>query len=183
MPVCLGLLEDEQDTELFVKLYEKEQRRMYAVARKQGLRGMDAEDAVQNGFARLAGSFHRYRRFPYGALVRLLTVIVRNAARDIARRNRRETPVESERISGQLPASEDAMEAALKNIRLEELTQALMRLSEEDRTLLQLRYYMDLTPAGIARVLGRSPGAVRTALSRARGRLLKEMEKERPSFK
>ncbi|MEH1029046.1 RNA polymerase sigma factor [Micromonospora profundi] len=48
---------------------------------------------------------------------------------------------------------------------------ALARLSDQDRELLMLTFWEGLEPREAAEVLGISPAAVRTRLSRARGRL------------
>ena len=52
---------------------------------------------------------------------------------------------------------------------------AFARLSEADREVLELRVIAGLTPEQTAAVLGKRPGAVRTAQSRALARLRKEM--------
>ena len=53
----------------------------------------------------------------------------------------------------------------------ERVRAALRRLSPEDRELVTLTVWEGLEPREVARVLGVRPGAVRTRLSRARGRL------------
>jgi RNA polymerase sigma-70 factor (ECF subfamily) len=58
------------------------------------------------------------------------------------------------------------------------LSGALRRLSEGDREVLLLRYWEDLDPARIARVIGCSRRAASVRLHRARGRLRRELELE-----
>lgn len=56
------------------------------------------------------------------------------------------------------------------------VTAALATLSPDDRELIQLTAWEGLTPAQIATVTGRQPGAVRVQLHRARARLRRSME-------
>jgi RNA polymerase sigma factor (sigma-70 family) len=55
---------------------------------------------------------------------------------------------------------------------------ALMGLSAQQRAVLVLRYFEDLTEADIAAVLGCSPGAVKTHAARGLGRLRKSISLE-----
>ncbi|HYS30965.1 MAG TPA: SigE family RNA polymerase sigma factor [Streptosporangiaceae bacterium] len=55
---------------------------------------------------------------------------------------------------------------------------ALLALSAQQRAVLVLRYFEDLTEADIAAVLDCSPGAVKTHAARGLGRLRKSMELE-----
>ena len=52
-----------------------------------------------------------------------------------------------------------------------QLMKAIDELNEQERTVLSLYYYEDLTMREIGQVLGISEAAVKTRLSRGRGRL------------
>jgi RNA polymerase sigma-70 factor (ECF subfamily) len=58
------------------------------------------------------------------------------------------------------------------------LADALRRLSAGDRELLLLRYWEDLEPARMARVVGCSRRTAAVRLHRARGRLRRELERQ-----
>jgi RNA polymerase sigma-70 factor (sigma-E family) len=58
----------------------------------------------------------------------------------------------------------------------DELWAALMTLSPQQRAVLVLRYFEDLTEHDIATVLGCSPGAVKTHAARGLGRLRQRTE-------
>jgi RNA polymerase sigma-70 factor (ECF subfamily) len=51
----------------------------------------------------------------------------------------------------------------------------LARLSVRERAVIYLTYWVDLTPAGVAEVLGLSEGAVKRYLARARAKLREEL--------
>jgi RNA polymerase sigma-70 factor, ECF subfamily len=55
---------------------------------------------------------------------------------------------------------------------------ALASLSAEDRTLLEMRYWADLTQASLAEVLGVAEGTVKVRLHRLRHRLRGALESE-----
>ena len=58
------------------------------------------------------------------------------------------------------------------------LWRAIQRLPREQREAVVLFYYEDLTTEAVGRVVGASPGAVRTRLSRARDHLRSLLEVE-----
>ena len=84
---------------------------------------------------------------------------------------RRELPfgdVPDRAVSGQLDAAEDRRG----------LWPALLALSAQQRAVLVLRYFEDLTETEIAAVLGCSPGAVKTHAARGLDRLRRSMALE-----
>ena len=60
------------------------------------------------------------------------------------------------------------------------LWDALQRLRPEDRTVLHLYYYEELSTGEIARLLGCRPGTVRSRLTRARERLREQYKEDLP---
>ena len=116
-------------------------------------------DAVQDAFAKALRKRRRFRGD--GSLEAWVWRIVVNAARDVARRQRRKvaapTPVEA---------------------RADELGLPLDLLSERQREVLFLHYYADLDYTTIAHALGISPGTVGATLSTARRTLRGALEKE-----
>jgi RNA polymerase sigma-70 factor, ECF subfamily len=59
----------------------------------------------------------------------------------------------------------------LRTVELADLHEAMERLSERDRRLLEMRYEEDLTQGAIARRLGIPEGTVKVRLHRARAKL------------
>jgi len=62
-------------------------------------------------------------------------------------------------------------ERVLQTVELADLHEAMDRLSERDRRLLEMRYEEDLTQGAIARRLGIPEGTVKVRLHRARAKL------------
>lgn len=139
-------------------------------ARHRGLSGADADDVVAGTYE---VAWRRLDAVPRGdgALPWLLAV-ERNLLRNRWRKQRRERDA-IERLG---PPQEVGLELALASWR--DIRRALDRLSEEDRELILLVAWDDLTPTQAAAVLGLTPGAARTRLHRARVRLAQLLDIE-----
>lgn len=97
-----------------------------------------------------------------------IVAIACNRARRERRRRfqraRREEPLESSVPAGAEPRLNDP-----------DLAAALSRLAPEDRQLIALKYVMGWSSAEVAKVLGLSPSGARVRLSRAIGRLRRDL--------
>jgi len=94
-----------------------------------------------------------------------LATIVRNEA---FRQHARVRPDPTDTIELSEGAEDSRVVAAVE---LADLHQALKKLSEKDRDLLEMRYQDDLTQGAIARKLGIPEGTVKVRLHRARNKL------------
>ena len=131
-----------------------------------------AEDVVQDAFTSFAGAGRL--RDPGAALGYLRTSVV-NGARSALRRRRTARgytpPLDSE------PDRPDARAVLSEDHR--EVTEALRQLAPRQREVLVLRYWSELSEAGIAEALGISRGTVKSTASRALDALEKIMEGQR----
>ena len=154
----------------FRAVFESTYSAVARYARHRGLFGADAEDLV-------AGTYEvAWRRLDVlpagdGSLPWLLAV-ERNLLRNHWRKRRRERAV-LEQLG---PPEESSSEVS--PVSWQEIRRALDRLSDEDRELILLIAWDGLAPAQAAIALGLTPGAVRTRLHRARGRLAQLLEIE-----
>jgi RNA polymerase sigma-70 factor (sigma-E family) len=120
-----------------------------------------AEDIVQDAFL---GLYRRWDRLPdTSAPLAYVRVSVLNGCRTALRRRSRARSVGN---LTERPA--DSAEAvALLSEEQRAVAGALRRLPERQREALVLRYYLDLSEAEIAAVMGISRGTVKSATSRA----------------
>jgi RNA polymerase sigma-70 factor (sigma-E family) len=120
-----------------------------------------AEDLVQDAFTAIHGKFAGLDQ-PSAYLRTTLVNMSRRAHRS---RSREETRL---RLVG----------AADTTVELEpdEIVDVLQRLPEQQRTLLVLRYWGDLTEGEIADVMGCRPGTVKSRSARALAALRKELQ-------
>ena len=137
------------------------------IPRLHGLAGLilrdpaRAEDAVQEALLKAWRDLPRLREPDrFGAWLRRLAV---NACHDEGRRLRRRRGEialgpEHERAAG------DGLDAMIQR---DELVRGFHRLSQEERTVIGLRYYLDLPSADAAAALGMREGTYRSKLHRA----------------
>jgi RNA polymerase sigma-70 factor (ECF subfamily) len=126
-----------------------------------------AEDLMQDSFVRLAsrvGGLDREAVWPY------LRRIAVNLANDRFRRAALDLRV---RLATR-PTELDHPDIGLAH----EVWEAVRRLPLRQRACVVLRYYEDMTERDIAAALRCSPGTVKSATSRAMGRLRKELGDE-----
>lgn len=101
--------------------------------------------------------------------------VCRNLFADRCRKSHGEAlPLEEELISG----GGDPLEKLLQNEKYRKLYAAMQELSQSDREQLTMFYFLDCSIHQISAFTGRTPGAVKTALSRARVRLKRLLQEE-----
>jgi RNA polymerase sigma-70 factor (ECF subfamily) len=159
------------DGSAYAALVQRYQEVAFRVAYVINGEAAEAEDAAQEAFVK---AYFALPRFRAGAPFRpWLLQIVANEAR-----NRRKAAGRREalalRAAERGPSGEPAAspeEAALAAERRSELLAALARLREDDRAVVACRYFLELSEAEMAAVLGCARGTVKSRLSRALGRL------------
>ena len=135
----------------------------------------DAEEVVQDAFVK---AYRARGRFRSGAPFRpwLLAIVAneaRNRRRSTGRRARLTLQLAEERPSGGAAPSPEV--ALLAREERAELLAAVDRLGEEQRAAIACRYFLGLSEAETAAVLGCRPGTVKSRLSRALARLEEEL--------
>ena len=143
------------------EMYQEHCQTVYRVAFTYMKNSYDAEDAVQETFARLIRSGERFRSREKEKA--WLIVTVSNVCKDMLRRHYR-----SDR------ALEDYQYLAAPPHEIDETMEAILRLPEKYKTVVYLFYYEGYTTREIARMLGEKPNTVSSRISRAR-LLLKTM--------
>jgi RNA polymerase sigma-70 factor (sigma-E family) len=134
-----------------------------------------AEEVVQDAFVAMHDRWRRLRD-PDLALAYLRQAVV-NRSRSVLRHR----GVQARHADAERPVVRDlpgADEAALVTERRGTLLEALRTLSDRQREVLALRYYLDLSEAEIASTLGISRGAVKSHASRGVAALRSLMEDE-----
>ena len=150
------------DRDAFVTLTEGRTRRLYVAARLI-LRDDDAAaDAVQDALVR-AWVDLRGLRDPRLFDAWLQRVLIRVCYRSAARARGR--VVREVLAIAQSPAT--AADSQVETAARDELERGLQRLSQDQRTALVVRYYLDLPLAECAQVLGVPLGTVQSRINRA----------------
>jgi len=143
----------------------------------------DAMDVTQDAMLRFIDTLER---FELGRPVQpWLFRIVRNKAYDHGRRQKvRRAESLDELLEKGMPAPREVSDHPSRKLELDELRQrvwtGLMKLSKNQREILVLREYQDLSYGEISEVLDVPTGTVMSRLHRARGALRKVLSKESP---
>lgn len=159
------------DEDGFRLLYRYMQPRLLRYLRL--LVGEDAEDVaseawlnISQGLAGFRGDLDDFRGWA--------TTIARNRALDHLRRLGRRPPTdESFEALAHLPANLDTAEAALETVGTDSALALIAELPPDQGEAVLLRVVIGLDAKSAARVLGKRPGAVRTAAHRGLNRLAK----------
>ena len=135
-----------------------------------------AEDVVQDTFVALHRAMPRLREQGAEITVAYLRVSVVNGCRSVQRARRRPALLASGRHDPPVWSAEAAVIAAEDR---RAVLSALVKLPRRAREIVALRYFLDLTQAEIAQILGISRGTVASTLSRSLDRLSADLEEER----
>ena len=153
-------------------------RPLAAVAVREGLHDVDAVDAVQEAFSTLlALPQARELSMDDDGALRLMAVLVRNAARNMRRRHHRARPHAALAAIADLPSDLPSVEALLAAA--EEhvaLAGCVNQLANIQRHVLTMRVLEELSPADTASQLGLATGNVAVLLHRAKLSLVKCLE-------
>jgi len=135
----------------------------------------DAEEAAHDAFVKAFGALGRFRRGkPFRPwLLAIVANEARNRRRSAGRRHALALRAAEEIRPGDAAPSPEA--AVLGREQLGVLLEAVNRLSEEHRLVVAYRYFLDLSEAETASVLGIRRGTVKSRLSRALERLRAEV--------
>ena len=149
-------------------------RAAYLVTRSRA----DADEAAQDAFVK---AYRALGRFRTGAPLRpwLMRIAVnesRNRVRSATRRDALALRAAAERPPDDSDQSPEA--ALLAAERRHELLAAIERLKEDDQLVIACRYFLGLSEAESAQVLGWRTGTLKSRLSRALGRLRVELGEE-----
>jgi RNA polymerase sigma-70 factor (ECF subfamily) len=181
----MGRLEEESDTalvarakedpEAFGVLYERYMGRIYSYIYYRTGNHHDAEDLTAHTFHRALQHVAHYvdRGLPFSAwLYRIAHNLVANWHRDNSRRQ--VVSIDDLILSGS--KREDPVAAAEEKERQNTLLRAIRRLPPERQELLILKFTEQMSNAEIARVMGRTEGAIKSLYHRTLVALREELQ-------
>ena len=156
------------DRNAFIGLVERYQRPVYNAALWVLRRPDDAADVAQTVFLRVIERLDEYD--PKYRFFSWLYRIAVNEALDVLRRNRREEPLDDNFDTPDVPGG-DPESVLTRAQESEHLRRCVLRLSTNDRIVLTLRHFSDLSYEEIAQVLELDEKTVKSRIFEARKRL------------
>ena len=133
----------------------------------------EAEDAVQDALITAGSQLHDLR--DDASLPGWLIKVVASACRRIGRGHKNDGTRHDSEIELAANGAPDPEQAAARRELAELLDRTLLELPAQDRSILLLSELEDFSAAEIGAELGMTDGAVRTRLSRLRGRMLEAL--------
>ena len=177
IPLILAAVEDSGDRALLEDLYLRYHQLMYAQALRILHNGPAAEDAVSDAVEALISKISLLRNMDGNKRKAYAVITVRHMAINLYRRHSRETVMEDEFLEA-IPSNSRAEDHALESAGVEEIREAICQLSENDRDILMMRYFREMSDTEISRELGILPATARVRMSRARKHLIGLLEKK-----
>jgi RNA polymerase sigma-70 factor, ECF subfamily len=168
------------ETEAFVALMRRHNRRLYRVARGAGCADLEAEDVVQTAWLQAFAAARGFR-----GESKVSTWLVRIVLNEAFGRRRRQRPmIELEKLDERpiaeiiaFPSNGDNPEASAERSQIRRmLEKAIDHLPETFRIVFMMRVVEDMSVEEVAVALGLPPATVKTRLHRARARLKKDIE-------
>ena len=148
----------KNDQEAFAQLYEEHFDKIYRYLALRVGNEMEAEDMTQQVFLKALQSISsfRWKGVPFSAW---LFRIAHNQAVDHLRKKKKRSSVP---LDDSLVASGDSPHAATElKMDIERLLKATKRLTEAQREVISLRFSSELSIAQVAKVMGKSEGAIK----------------------
>jgi RNA polymerase sigma-70 factor (ECF subfamily) len=160
--------------ELYIRLVDRVYRYSVIALKNRD----DAQEVTQQVFTKIFEALPRYRDVgrPFRSWV---FVIARNECIKFLHRTRRADPTDP----AALVAVQDSLAARADdvvptNAEASSIQAAIEKLPPKQRRVLTLRFVYEMTPAGIAELLGTTPDAVRHVQHRALRTLARELERD-----
>jgi len=174
------------EAEAFAELVRRTQRSGYRLARRITRNHEDADDVLQESYAKAYRALDRFAPDrPFGPW--FLTIVARTALSWIRDQKRRSTvPLDEPGMDGSAPLADKLADPAYDPVAVERrsrVERAFTKLSEDHRMVLAMRVEGDLSYAAIAEALSVPVGTVMSRLARAREALveiLNEMKEAEP---
>ena len=172
-------LAQQGDADACTALYERHYGAVYRYCYSRVGDVGTAQDLTAEVFVRMVDKLHTFKVRGRPLLAWLYTV-ARNLVADMHRQNGRATHLPLDSASGLGSRGEgDPVRSAERQNQAECLAAALGHLTEEQRQVILLKFMEDYRNGQIARILGKSEGAVKSLQYRALNALRRALEKER----
>ena len=161
MLLYLQMIDAEDDRDKFIRIYESYRALMFFVARKRLSNDHDAEDAVHGAFVKIAENIKKIE--PVSPKTkRLVVIIVEHTVTDMLRKQSRHAECEynDETFTGRMPPQDDGL-----------LAQCILKLPENYRHVIWLKYCYGYTLREISKMLGISLSSAQKIDQRAKKKL------------
>ena len=172
--IYLAALDSEEEKDRFREIYIQYRDAMYRIAFSILHNDADAEDAVHQAFLCIANNFEKYKDIPCPKMGDLIVIIIRNAAIDIYRHNKKSSEYCETLEDHKAVVETDFFE----HFEYTRLRTAIGELSQEYQDAIYLSCIEGYSPKEIAKMLDISVAAAYKRIKRAKNSLKQILVKE-----
>ena len=165
-----------RDREAFGSLYDAIYPCIFRYCLRRSAEPALAEDITSNVFINVANNIREFAGSTYEDFRRWVFTIATNEINATYRKStRRKALLVDAAHSGALRSESTQNEARGNLVEADGLQQAILRLDQRSQAIITMRYFSDLPYEDIGEILNITPGAARTAASRAIQKIRSEM--------
>ena len=179
LPIIIAAIENPDDRDLMTDFFHQYRGLMYNEAQKHLNLPEDVEDIVYEALAKIIDKMETFRDLAHWQRVQYALTTVRNLAYIFLKRNSRFTFVSFDEVEYDIPANDgSSMEETTEEQMLRaHINQIWKDIDLDDRILLEQKYILRWSDEELANSLSIQPQSVRMRLTRAKRKVLKEMQK------
>lgn len=159
------------DKEAYGEIYKLYQKKIYRFSYYMMQNQELAEDITQNTFIKAWLALPSFSFSKNGTIQAYLFKIARNLSIDYQRKKKE---ISLEVIADVMPSEENLEEIVERREEQEIVSKALKTLDEDEKQIVVLRYFEDMSYEEISKVVGKNEGAIRVQLHR----ILKKLKEE-----
>lgn len=178
LPIVILAIEDPADRDLMAEFYESYNLLMYSEARKYLNISEDAEDIVYEALTKIIEKIEIFRNLAQKQKVQYAITTVKNLSYIFLKRSNHFTMVSFDEFAFNVPFDDGNSAEAIveKKDAISQIKKIWKELSFEDRMLLEQKYLLQWKDEEIAEKLGIQAPSVRMRFTRAKRKLLAELQ-------
>ena len=166
------------NTQVYSVLIDRYKHMVFTLAKRMLKNKEDAEEVAQDTFLKAFNGLSNFKG--ESKFSTWLYRIAYHRSLDCIKKNQRQLPTSDLPIEDirSLAVVDNSLDALEQKERRQQIKEAIEALSGDDSVLLTLHYFQELSIKEIARIVGKSEGAIKVNLHRSRKRLAKILEKK-----
>lgn len=179
LPIIIAAIENPEDRDLMTDFFLQYRGLMYNEAQKYLNTPEDVEDIVYEALAKVIDKMETFRDLKHWQRVQYALTTVKNLAYIFLKRSNRFTFVSFDEVEYEIPDNDcSSMEETVEEQMLRaHIKQVWRDIDLDDRILLEQKYILRWSDEELANHLSIQPQSVRMRLTRAKRKVLKEMQK------
>lgn len=172
----LSLINTPEDRSKLSEIYDRYFLQMYNYAVSLLKTRSEAEDAVQETFLALAKNIDKIKDPASRAAAGYVMVTLKNKIADIKRNKKRDEKLLDKIEPEYREIDDDAVDLLIRNEQIERVKKAVQALKSNERRIMLMRLYDELSFEDIAKLTGMSEGNVKNVYYRSLAKLREMLE-------